>query len=104
MRCAVEHKVWGQCALQEGHEGNHTPSRVQLQAHRCHAKGCTIKVKPEMLMCSKHWKMVPKNIQKEVWNHYRPGQCRDKNPSKEWMKAADEAINSVATKEAIAAL
>lgn len=43
--------------------------------------------------------MVPKAIQQEVWKHYRPGQCDDKNPSEAWHKAADAAIAAVAAKE-----
>ncbi len=50
-------------------------------------------------MCFKHWRMVPKNIQREVWATYRPGQCDDKNPSALWHKAADKAIAAVAAKE-----
>lgn len=67
--------------------------------HTCHAKGCNVEVKPELLMCLKHWRMVSKDTQIEVWRHYRPGQCDDKNPSEAWHKAADQAILEVATKE-----
>lgn len=67
--------------------------------HHCHARGCTKEVKPELLMCLRHWKMVPKPLQLEVWKHYRPGQCDDKNPSEAWHKAADAAIAAVAAKE-----
>jgi hypothetical protein len=72
---------------------------AQSAPHHCHAKGCSVEVKPELLMCYKHWRMVPKAIQKKVWEHYRPGQCNDKNPSKEWHQAADEAIKYVYEKE-----
>lgn len=68
-------------------------------AHHCHARGCTKEVKPELLMCLRHWKMVPRPLQLEVWKHYRPGQCDDKNPSEAWHKAADAAIAAVAAKE-----
>lgn len=67
--------------------------------HCCHAKGCKIEVKPELLMCPKHWFMVPADIRNEVWKHYRAGQCDDKNPSAAWHKAADAAIAYVAKKE-----
>jgi hypothetical protein len=43
--------------------------------------------------------MVPKAIQKRVWATYRVGQCDDKNPSQEWMQAADDAIQCVYEKE-----
>ena len=64
--------------------------------HHCHARGCTAAVKPELLMCWNHWKRVPKNIQSAVYQHYRPGQCDDKHPSKEWHQAADAAIGYLA--------
>ena len=64
-------------------------------SHHCHAKKCKVPVKPELLMCYKHWKMVPKEIQNRVWKYYRPGQCDDKKPSKEWIDAANDAIDAV---------
>lgn len=68
-------------------------------SHTCHARGCKVVTKPEMLMCFRHWKIVPAILQREVWKHYRHGQCDDKQPSKEWMKAADDAIAAVYDKE-----
>lgn len=73
-----------------------------MSAHHCHARGCTTPCKPEMLMCLKHWRMVPLNLQRAVWAHYRPGQCDDKRPSEAWHKAADAAILAVFQKEAAA--
>jgi hypothetical protein len=52
-----------------------------------------------MLMCKKHWFMLPPNIRSAVWRTYRPGQCDDKNPSEEWHVTADAAIGYVAAKE-----
>lgn len=46
-------------------------------------------------MCLRHWRMVPKDLQQFVWQHYRPGQCDDKNPSNAWFEAADAAIDAV---------
>ena len=67
--------------------------------HTCHANGCAAPVKPELLMCWKHWRMVSKKIQARVYLHYRPGQCDDKCPSEEWLAAAKDAIAEVASKE-----
>jgi len=67
--------------------------------HHCHARNCTTAVPPEKLMCLRHWRMVPKAIQREVWKHYRPGQCDDKKPSEAWHRAADAAIAAVHDKE-----
>ena len=63
--------------------------------HRCHVPGCPVAVPPELLMCGKHWAAVPKALQREVWRHYRVGQCDDKNPSCAWHAAADAAIAHV---------
>lgn len=65
----------------------------------CHARGCTVAVKPELLMCPRHWRQVPVRIQRAVWATYRRGQCDDMNPSREWHDAADAAIGYVAALE-----
>jgi hypothetical protein len=71
-----------------------------MSEHICHAEGCTIAVAPEMLMCRKHWRMVPYRMQRAVWNTYQPGQCDlDPPPSREWLNAAHDAIRTVAIKE-----
>lgn len=70
-----------------------------MQAHHCHARGCRTAVKPELLMCLRHWRQVPKPLQQAVWRTYRPGQCDDKRPSMAWHEAADAAIAFVAQLE-----
>jgi hypothetical protein len=72
---------------------------ADYRPHRCHARGCGKQVKPELLMCFRHWSMVPRVIQRDVWKNYRQGQCDDMNPSDAWHKAADAAIGAVARKE-----
>ena len=67
--------------------------------HHCHARGCNVAVHPELLMCLRHWRMVPKSIQRAVWRTYREGQCDDKRPSKAWDEAASAAIGFVARRE-----
>ncbi len=52
-----------------------------------------------MLMCKKHWFMVPTGLRVKVWAAYRPGQCDDKQPSEAWHAAADAAIAAVYEKE-----
>lgn len=66
--------------------------------HVCHARDCTEPVPPRMLMCAKHWRMVPANLQAEVWRTYRAGQEIDKRPTREYLDAAQAAIEAVATK------
>ena len=75
------------------------PSEPRELPHTCHARGCDKPVPPEMLMCGPHWRLVPRVIQRAVWAAYRPGQCDDKHPSKEWHQAADAAIGYVARAE-----
>lgn len=71
--------------------------------HHCHARGCDVATKPTMLMCARHWHMVPHHLQLAVWKAYRRGQCDDKSPSDAWREAAARAIDFVAKSEAIIA-
>ena len=68
--------------------------------HLCHAKGCQIPVPPKLLMCLRHWRMVPKDIQRLIWHHYRPGQEIDKKPTAEYLQVMQMAIDAVAKREA----
>jgi hypothetical protein len=69
--------------------------------HHCHARECTKKVPPRMLMCGKHWRMVPSHLQDDVWATYRPGQEISKTPTREYLVAAKRAINAVAEREGL---
>lgn len=68
--------------------------------HTCHAIGCNVEVPPCLLMCSKHWRMVPINLKREILASYRPGQEIDKKPSQKYLNAAGAAINAIANREA----
>jgi hypothetical protein len=68
--------------------------------HTCHAKGCQVRTKPKMLMCLRHWRMVPRAIQAEVWDAYVPGQEISKTPTREYLAVARKAIDHVAQMEA----
>lgn len=63
--------------------------------HVCHAVGCTTPVPPRLLMCGRHWAMVPKALQREVWATYRHGQEVDKRPSQAYLAAAHRAVMDV---------
>jgi hypothetical protein len=69
-------------------------------AHTCHALGCSAAVPPRLLMCAKHWRLVSKPLQRQVWATYRPGQEDDKDPSEAYLTAAKAAIAAVAKLEA----
>jgi len=67
--------------------------------HTCHAIGCSVHVPPRMLMCARHWRMVPRKTQITVWNEYRPGQEIDKSPSLGYLAIQRMAVGEVAEKE-----
>jgi hypothetical protein len=69
------------------------------QIHLCHAVDCSERISPKLLMCPRHWYMVPPALRKRVWQTYRPGQEFDKCPSKAYLEVAKQAINFVAEKE-----
>jgi len=50
-------------------------------------------------MCFKHWRMVPPEIQRLIWKHYRPGQEVDKRPSDVYLIVARRAVQAVAEEE-----
>lgn len=70
-----------------------------MAAHVCHADGCQKVVPPAMLMCTRHWRLVPSDLKDAVWAHYVTGQEHRKNPTAAYMAAARAAIDAVATKE-----
>ena len=57
--------------------------------HGCHWPGCTKKVPPAMWGCVKHWFMLPLHLRRLIWRTYEPGQEITKNPSKEYLEAAN---------------
>lgn len=67
--------------------------------HYCHAVDCSKEVPPKMLMCSRHWFMLPKSIRDKIWINYIPGQEVKKNPTKEYLVVMKEAINFVSRSE-----
>lgn len=72
--------------------------RTEL-THTCHAIACSEATKPEMLMCYRHWTMVPKTKQRDVWVTYRRGQCTDWKITQAYADAAKAAITAVARRE-----
>lgn len=68
-------------------------------AHTCHAIACEKPVPPQMLMCKKHWFMVPLKLRNRVWATYRDGQCDTFDPSSAYCQAAKAAVLAVAEHE-----
>lgn len=77
-----------------------TSSRINVE-HLCHARGCTTPVSPRFLMCRRHWRMVPYGLQVAVWATYVSGQEVRKDPTLEYLAAAQDAILAVAEKEGL---
>ena len=50
-------------------------------------------------MCLKHWRMVPRTFQDDIWKHYVPGQEIKKNPTSDYLKAQQRAVAMVVMKE-----
>ena len=69
------------------------------QEHTCHAVACKAIVPPRMLMCARHWRLVPRKTQITVLNQYRPGQEIDKKPSLAYLAIQQTAVGEVAEKE-----
>jgi hypothetical protein len=87
--------IQGTIALDEPNE-----PEPEAEQHTCHVPNCTTPVEPKYLMCSKHWAMVPANLQTQVQQLYRPGQEVDKRPSPGYLNAARAAIAAVQRQEA----
>ena len=72
-----------------------------MGAHLCHAWGCQTEINPHLFMCLKHWKMLPRFLQKEIWHHYRPGQEEDKQPSQEYREVARVCKEVISIREVL---
>ena len=67
--------------------------------HTCHAKGCKELIPPALFMCPRHWKMVPADLQQRIWRLFKPGQELRKDPTPEYIEAANLAIVAVEERE-----
>jgi hypothetical protein len=52
-----------------------------------------------MLFCFRHWRMVPRPLQRRVWAAYVPGQEIRKDPTDEYLEVQKEAVTEVARRE-----
>lgn len=67
---------------------------------RCSAYKCEVEVSPKLFMCGRHWRMVPRRLQAQIWQHYRPGQESDGKVTRKYFQAAQAAIHAVSEREA----
>lgn len=59
-----------------------------MAEHTCHALRCETAVPPRMFMCHRHWSLIPKARQRELWQVYREGQEVNKRPTIEYLNVA----------------
>ncbi|NEQ26709.1 MAG: hypothetical protein F6K28_48315 [Microcoleus sp. SIO2G3] len=62
--------------------------------HKCHAEGCEALVPTHLLMCHRHWRMVPPQIQSAVYLGWRV-QKNQLQPVEGYVKARSAAIEAV---------
>lgn len=75
----------------------HTPQ--EPAKHTCHWPGCGRAVAPSMWGCKTHWFTLPKRLRDLVWETYRPGQEISKTPSPEYVAAAQEVQQWIASQK-----
>lgn len=54
-----------------------------------------------MFMCKRHWFTLPRALRNHIWATYRPGQCDDWSPSREYCIAAKAAVVWLAEHEGV---
>lgn len=59
--------------------------------HLCHWPSCRRAVPPRMWGCRRHWFKLPQRIRDAIWHAYVPGQEERKDPSSEYLEAAQRA-------------
>jgi hypothetical protein len=70
---------------------------VTVRQRKCAALTCQTLVPPRLLMCRRHWSLVPVLIRNRVWAHYQKGQEQGRTaPSAEYFAAVRDAIRAVA--------
>lgn len=78
---------------------------MSRSTHHCYATGCPTRIALSLLMCPRHWRMVPKAIQKRVWATYQEGQELPNGPApttEYWLAvaAARDAVAEIEHRQA----
>jgi hypothetical protein len=65
--------------------------------HECAADGCKDRLPHSMLMCRKHWRLVPSELQQAVWRAYEraPGGNGRAVPTEKYVRAVQAAVAAV---------
>jgi hypothetical protein len=73
------------------------PTKVE---HYCYAEGCERTIRDNTVFCDFHWKMLPPELQMELFNAYVIGQDADENiPTMTYLDVAMRCITFVAMQE-----
>ncbi len=70
-----------------------------MSKHLCHALGCMSNCPPRWLMCRRHWKKVPPDIQVEVYRTVKLRGTHIDVSWAPWWRAQAQAIAAVAHME-----
>lgn len=71
------------------------------ETHECAAKGCSAQITHRLLMCFRHWRMVPANLQRALFNAYRkvPGGGGRADLTPQYLQAMEACVKAVAAAE-----
>lgn len=79
-------------------KAEYVKKQKQFRNHHCHWPDCPEQVPPAMWGCRKHWYSLPANLRAKIWAAYVPGQEVRMDPSREYLKVADEVQEWIANK------
>ena len=83
-----------------GAKARYVKAQPQSRRHECHWPGCNKQVRPAFWGCLDHWFKLPLQLRTKIWRAYRPGQEQDMHPSAEYITAAREIQDWIATRNA----
>ena len=59
-------------------------------SHTCHAIHCKTKIPSKLFMCLRHWRMVPEELQDELWARYRVDNKIDKEGEESYFMVGEK--------------
>lgn len=71
--------------------------QIALGKHMCHWPTCSNPCPPKMWGCAFHWFKLPKILRDKIWATYVEGQEIRKDPSEEYLVAAEEVERWIKT-------
>jgi hypothetical protein len=74
-----------------------------MPVSHCRAVCCKKRIPSRLLMCKRHWDLVPKPLRRALWSTYRTGENRSEAPSRAYLGLVSDAVAAVARLEGRAA-